>query len=230
LILILAAVGIVKALKRRSLAGEANIHVVRFLAFYSVLLIVFYSAIPYKTPWCMLGFLHGAILMAGVAAVAIWQWLPRRWLRRTAAALFVIGVFHLGLQAYRGSFVLYADARNPYVYGHTSTDFLRLAERMEDLAKIHPEGYRMPIRLIISESDYWPLPWYLRRFENVIPSDKVPEDPDAAVIITTPDLQEDLDAKLYGRYFKEVFGLRPGVLLVAYIQQPLWDAFIRTRE
>jgi predicted membrane-bound mannosyltransferase len=134
------------------------------------------------------------------------------------------------LQAYRGSFVLYADARNPYVYGHTSTDFLRLVERMEGLAKIHPEGYGMPIRLIVPGSDYWPLPWYLRRFEEVTPSDKVPEDADAAVIITTPDLQEDLDRRLRDRYFKEVFGLRPGVLLVAYIQQPLWDAFIRTRE
>jgi hypothetical protein len=29
------------------------------LAFYTLILLALYSAIPYKTPWCLLGFLHG---------------------------------------------------------------------------------------------------------------------------------------------------------------------------
>ena len=34
-------------------------------------MLVVYSAIPYKTPWCLLGFLHGMILLAGVGAVVL---------------------------------------------------------------------------------------------------------------------------------------------------------------
>ena len=41
----------------------------RFLGFYTLLMLVAYSAIPYKTPWCLLGFLHGMILLAGAGAV-----------------------------------------------------------------------------------------------------------------------------------------------------------------
>jgi len=52
---------------------------------------------------------------------------------------------------------------------------------------------------------------------------------DAPVIITSPSLEEEVDKRLKGKYFKEYFGLRPGVLLTVYIRQSLWDAFIRTR-
>ncbi len=43
----------------------------RFLAFYTLVLTGLYAIIPYKTPWCMLSFLDGMILLAGVGAWAI---------------------------------------------------------------------------------------------------------------------------------------------------------------
>ena len=44
---------------------------VRFIAIYTVFMTVVYSAISYKTPWCMLGFLQGMILLAGVGVAII---------------------------------------------------------------------------------------------------------------------------------------------------------------
>ena len=47
---------------------------VRFLALYTFALAAAYSLIAYKTPWCLLSFWHGMILLAGVGAA----WLVRR--------------------------------------------------------------------------------------------------------------------------------------------------------
>src|SRR5206468_1869687 len=42
----------------------------RFLGFYTLLMLLTYSAIPYKTPWCLLGFLRG------LARVEWWNGVP----------------------------------------------------------------------------------------------------------------------------------------------------------
>ena len=42
-----------------------------FLALYTILLTAIYSAISYKTPWCLLSFFHGMILLAGIGAAAL---------------------------------------------------------------------------------------------------------------------------------------------------------------
>ncbi|MBM3838695.1 MAG: TIGR03663 family protein [Verrucomicrobia bacterium] len=75
LILVLAAVGGFAGF-RRSKTGSFHSGLVRFLSFYTVALTVIYSAIPYKTPWCLLGFLHPMILLAGVGAAFLLQGLP----------------------------------------------------------------------------------------------------------------------------------------------------------
>ena len=43
---------------------EPQRQLVRWLGFYTVALTGAYSLVTYKTPWCMLSFLHGMILVA----------------------------------------------------------------------------------------------------------------------------------------------------------------------
>ena len=229
LIVGLAVVGIVAALRQGG-AGVGDPSLVRFLAFYTVTLTVLYAVIPYKTPWCLLSFLHGMILLGGVGAVALVRW------ARVVPAQVVIGVVlaglagHLGWQAYRASFVLYADTRNPYVYAHTSTDALNLVRRVVDLASVSPDGPNTVIKVITPEN-YWPLPWYLRRFTRVGYWHEVPDNPDAPIIITSADVQPALDARLRGTYDKRsLFGLRPQVYLTVYVEERLWQAFLDSRR
>ncbi len=66
----LAVVGIVAGVLGRGLK-PATVPMVRFLSVYTVLLTAIYSALPYKTPWCGLSFLHGMILLAGVGAAVL---------------------------------------------------------------------------------------------------------------------------------------------------------------
>jgi uncharacterized protein (TIGR03663 family) len=85
LIVGLAVIGVVAALAGKGL-GQAHVGLVRFLAFYTILLTVIYSVIPYKTPWCVLTFLQVMTVMAGVGAVALVRFMRLAPLQAVAAA------------------------------------------------------------------------------------------------------------------------------------------------
>lgn len=226
-ILVLAVVGMLAAFTRRGI-GQASAPLLRFLAFYTLLMTIAYSSIPYKTPWCMIGFLHGMILLAGVGAVALVRWLRWRPIQIAASIVLVLGGVHLGVEAYRASFRFHCDWRNPYAYAQTYTNIFKLRDRIEELAAVDG-GRAMGIK-VVSPENYWPLPWYLRAYERVGYWDQVPASPDAPVIVASPAVQTDLEAKLRDKYQQGIYGLRPGVFLVLYVKQDLWDAFIRGRE
>jgi len=202
---------------------------VRFLLLYTLFSIVVYSAIPYKTPWCMLSFLNGMILLAGVGAVALVRVMPYRVLKGVVVLALLAGAAQLGMQAYRSAYTFNCDYRNPYVYGHSASDVIRLGERMEALAAVDDQGHDLLIKIIAPDGDYWPMPWYLRRFTQVGYWSEIPEDPDAAVIIASTDLEEALNDRLTGEYMTEYYGLRPEVLITVFIRSDLWDEFIATR-
>jgi len=235
LIVGLALVGSVAALGRSALPGRRGDPLARFLVFYTVILTVLYALIPYKTPWCMLSFLHGMILLAGVGAVALVRWLPRAPLKAAACVVLAAAAAHLGWQAYLLSFRYYADARNPLNYAHPTKDILNLAARMEQLARAAPEGHDMMVHVVTPEN-YWPLPWYLRRFNQDHVGywhdagawwEDVKGLPPPAVVILSQDVQAAVDDKLTGAYNRQsMYGLRPGVVLNVYAREDLWEAML----
>lgn len=227
-IVLLFIAGTVVAIRGKGSGG--NTLLVRFLAVYTVFMTVAYCAIPYKTPWCMLGFLHGMILIGGVGAASLVRWFSNQALRAIVCILLVAGVSHLAWQAYACNFVYAEDPRNPYAYVHTMSTFMGSVERIEEIAKIHPEKRRMVIKVFYPESDYWPLPWYLRKFEQVGYWPNVPDEPDASVILCAARIMPELKDKLRDTYQVEYFGMRPNELLVLFIRSDLWDAFMKTRE
>jgi predicted membrane-bound mannosyltransferase len=134
----------------------------------------------------------------------------------------------LGRECYALNFRFYADQRNPYVYAQAPTDILNMAARMEQLARVSPQGHDLLIHVVTPEV-YWPLPWYLRRFNG----DRIGywSDPaewartaaqgdPPAVIMLTADAQSAVDAHLRVAYNKQmIYGLRPGVLLLVYVRE-----------
>jgi len=51
--------------------GRANASFGRFLTLYTVFLTAAYTLIAYKTPWCLLSFWHGMILLAGLGSAVL---------------------------------------------------------------------------------------------------------------------------------------------------------------
>ena len=79
----------------------------------------------------------------------------------------------------------------------------------------------------IDDRNIWPMPFYLRGFTNVGYYTALPDEPDAALIITSPDLAAALEARLKGAYAgAQYFGLRPDVMLVVYIHDDLWRGYL----
>lgn len=237
LILILAAAGAAAGWGGRGVP-ETDAKVLRFLSLYTLLLVVVYAAIPYKTPWNLLGFLHGMILLAGPGAVWLVQSVRGRTGRIVISAVLVLGAAHLAWQAWSASFRFPADPRNPYVYAHTGTDVFEIVARLQGLARAHPDGVAMPLQIISSEN-LWPLPWYLRGLSGVRWWNGISDEADdAPVIVVTPEMEPALVRKLYDlpppgerelymSIFEEPVELRPRVELRGFAAKTLWDDFRR---
>jgi uncharacterized protein (TIGR03663 family) len=240
-IIILAVIGFVVAMTRRALQIP-NVHLLRFIALYTLTMTAIYSAIPYKTPWCMLTLLSGMILLAAVGALALIQLCSNLAGRTILSLILIAGATHLAAQAYLSSYTFSSDPVNPYVYAHPTTDVLRIAERVEQIARVHPAGHDMHIEVICPNDDYWPLPWYLRSFTSVGWYGKVDDSaPVAGLIIASPVVEADLYHKLYetgpqgaetfyARLFDTYLQLRPGVEITGFVTKDLWDKFQVTND
>ena len=220
----LAIVGMVAGFVGRGL-GKADGRLVRFLAVYTVALMGIYVALPYKTPWCALSPLHGMILLAGVGGVALVRWTPTVWLKVAVGLLLAAATLQLGYQAYRTNFRFHYDRRNPWVYAHTLRGAVEIGERADGIASIDPAGHQMRINVFTPDQhDQWPLPWYLRRFDRdrVAYYMKVPDNPDAPMIIFAAEAWAELKTRLKDDYQYEHKGIRPAVVLIVGIRQDLW--------
>ena len=200
----------------------------RYLTCNVVIATAIFSAIRYKTPWNLLPFYVGMIVLAGVGFSRLVHATSSRVVRGALVAGFVVASGQLGWQAWRASVTYAADPRNPYVYAQTVPDAVRMAARIRELAAVHPDGARMQVSVIASPYEQWPLPWYLRTMPYVgywvAPGDPVALQ--APVIVASVDHTAALDASLGDRYVSEFYGLRPDVLLALYVERGLWDRFL----
>ena len=252
LIVVLAAVGFIVAMLRKSPAS-VNIQLLRFIAFYTLIMTVVYSAIPYKTPWCVLGFLHGMVLLAGVGAVVLVRLVPNVLPRLIILCLLFDASAHLTWQAYRCSYRYYADSRNPYVYAHPTTEVFTIVHRvkemagaMKEMSRENPGKIKMHIQVICPGKDYWPLPWYFRDIKKGVIDwwDQVdPDTSSAPLIIASPEVEASLTNKLYNltpvadrKMYLFLFErpyymwLRPKVKLLGFVRKDLWNYYQRMQS
>ena len=212
----------------RSLASARRAFWARYLTCNVVVTAAIFSAIRYKTPWNLLPFYVGAIVLAGIGFSTLVTATASRVVRGALAAVLVIASGQLGWQAWRASVTYASDPRNPYVYAHTVPDAVRMATRIRELAALHPDGARMQVSVIAPPHEQWPLPWYLRAMPHVgywtAPGDAVALQ--APVVVAAMDHTAALDASLGDRYVSEFFGLRPEVLLALYVERGLWERFL----
>jgi uncharacterized protein (TIGR03663 family) len=219
----LGGLGAAAALAGRGPA-RADRGLARFLAFSTLFLVIVYSVLPYKTPWNLLGFVHGLTLLGGMGLAVLVGLLRRPVLRTALLVAFGVGVLNLAAQAHRASFRFPADPRNPWVYAHPTNDAVRMANRVVDLASVHPQGREMRVHVI--SPDYWPLPWYFRSLRRVGYWDVPPRLPDAAVIVVHRDLAAEVDRRVDREYVRSYHGLRPDVTLVLYVERGLWERYV----
>lgn len=242
LLLALSAMAAVTAMAIKSRPDEAqdtesprpSVPFLRFLAFYTVLLASLYSAVSYKTPWCMLSFLHPMAVLAGVGmagAIRLARWWP---LQLLIAAAMLAGTGQLVFQSYRLNYVLPADPGNPYVYAHPRMQVLDLARFVERLASVSEDGNAMLVHVVRGDGENeWPLPWYLRQLPRTgywADAEQwrqtVAGQRPAVVVVYTEGAQEAVEKSLPATSAPAMkYDLRPGVKLFVYVDGRLWERF-----
>jgi len=221
-ILVLAATGLAAAWRSKP-------PVLRFLALYAVLLAVFYSALPYKTPWCAVSLLYALALMAGAGVAA----LSVTWRTGTLVAAAAVAAA-LGWQAWKAAVPYATDPRNPWAYAQTGTGVFTIRDRVEEFALLAPERRNIAIDIYTREN-LWPLPWYFRGYPSVRWWRQVAVAGRAApIILLSPAMEQDVARKLYEgpppgqrelymNLFPAYVELRPQVEVRGYVAKSLWD-------
>jgi len=227
-VLALALAGSVSALGTDS-GKDGNPRFVRFIVFFTIVSAAVYSAIPYKTPWNVLPFYLGVLILAGIGAGLMWR--AGRFLIVKAVVLSVLipGMANLAYQDYRANFQDYANPDNPYVYAQTGTDFMRLVRTVEGVASASRQGRSILVKVVAPPDETWPLPWYLRGFARVgywTEGAAAGKLEDASIVVTSAAESEAAVRELGERYQMSFYGLRPEVVLALFVRQDLWQAFI----
>jgi predicted membrane-bound mannosyltransferase len=209
----LACLGLFIAFRKRDASAY------HFLAYYGLLVAAIYSLIPYKTPWLALNLWLPLALLAAMAVESIWFRAETRFGRRDAVLFFCIPALLLGVLIAHDTrqrvFLAPADESNPYAYAHTSDDILGLSSEIADAAR--REGISSP-RIAVIAPDPWPLPWYLRHFQQVgfwQPGQQVTS---ADFYVTSTEAADQYAETLHG-FRPDFFGSRPGVLILLWLPE-----------
>lgn len=176
----------------------------RYVAILGGGVLLAYSLIPYKTPWCIISILWPFYLILGSAV----RKLPSG--RRQQAAYGAVALLlavSLGMTL-RLNFFHSTDEKEPYVYVQTYPEIETLTGPLLKLAK--NDSRMLHLRGQILLESYYPLPWILGDFTQVgyYHEKEPPLTFDGDFIVVAESQAEELESGLDGSYVKRSFRLR----------------------
>ncbi|MEM1223077.1 MAG: flippase activity-associated protein Agl23 [Verrucomicrobiota bacterium] len=192
-----------------------------FLALSTLIHVLIYSLISYKTPWLMLAPWAHLCLLTGFA-------LNPRKVSKTEFPVYILLFLCLAFQTYQSnqaSSRFENNARNPYAYVPTSKNVETLSAW---LSKLPLEDDAV---IAVVGAQYWPLPWYLREFDNVgYWLDVAPDLGSKSVVIVTPEYQTEAREVLEASHTGIPRSLRHNVAIQVYIANEIWELWINSEE
>lgn len=210
-------------------AGKlANSH--KFFFWNTLIVLLIYSFIPYKTPWCAQVIVYSMIATASISLIRMLNSKSRA-LKWTTSALFLLlsfDLFRQGMLITEQGFSI--SDRNQYAYSHAVLDVEALGARIEELSHISGEAYDMPIHFFTGQ--YWPMPWYLKKFNKVGYWEQQESQfslLDVPVVVTTPD-RIDIINQLDTTHQSELRSRIPGYWLQVFYRKDLWQKFLESKE
>ncbi len=223
-LLFLAVAGGIAALGRDA-GRDGSPRFLRFILFFTIITAAVFSLIPYKTPWNMLPFYLGLVILAGNGVALLLRISRFKLVKVLILVILVPGFADLARQDHRANFKDPADPANPYAYGQTSPDFLKLIAAVEKTAAAAPEKRDLLIEVVAPPEETWPLPWYLRKFGRVgywtsVEAARRDVPPgQAAVVISAAAFADEIAAGLGAGYAQTFYGLRPEVVLSLFVRR-----------
>ncbi|MDX1681298.1 MAG: hypothetical protein R3242_11285, partial [Akkermansiaceae bacterium] len=198
---------------------------IQLLAHSALAHLVIYSLFAYKTPW--LACFPWALIcwLAGMAFVNFSRQL--RWVQLVLLLFLTATLWTQFKQTRLACERLHSDARNPYAYVPTRPDLERMEEWLDKLRAM--EGGEPLDRAAVIGTGYWPLPWYLRKFDQVGYWQQAPEDLESyPLVLMMPEPNAALGGRLDETHVPLPHGLRDGVPLQMYLSRAIWDQWMNT--
>lgn len=208
------------ALAARKKHGTA---LVAFIALGTLLHILVYSCISYKTPWLMT--LPWALACLLGACVLMKKTASRSAIK--SAILYTCFGLCLVFQTYqsvKANGRLSNHASNPYTYVPTSKNITQLPAWLKELEVFVGESELRPIAVI--GQGYWPLPWYLRDFGQVGYWPSPPEDlAKLSAIISMPEQTAACNELIADTHTALPRTLRSNVPVTLHLKNEIWNAW-----
>lgn len=200
---------------------------VRFLAYAAAGHFLLYGLISYKTPWLIcLPWAH-VCLLGGFGAALAWQ---QGWAQRGSFAALVVLCLALQVKQVRqATGRLAADDRNPYAYVPTSSDIEKLDPWLRELSGAVPDLPLEPMGVI--GQGYWPLPWYLGKFEKIgYWKTPPPELVSLPLVFAATDSLDAVSHALGATHTAVLRGLRSEEPITIFVRNDLWDRWMSAGE
>ena len=175
----------------------------RLLAILGGGILVAYSVVPYKTPWCISAVMWPWFIFFGAAVTAARE----RWAGVLATLLLAASL----AQSIRLNFFREEADDEPYVYVQTYRELDRFTGPLLELGEADPRRLQTPGAIYLES--YYPLPWILGDFPNVgYHGGDIPDPlPEAEFHVVEAEKAETVRARLGPGHEEIRFRIRSGV-------------------
>jgi len=181
----------------------------RYIAIYAGGVLLAYSLIPYKTPWCILSMIWPFFLLLGAMVGEASKFLPKSKNFHPAPVFAAAAVLVSLFPCLRLNFFEFDNPKEPYVYVQTFRDSKILTDPLLGMAKRDPRNYH--VRGLLLLDSYYPLPWVFGDFTQLgyfkpteIPAGPITND----FVVAEKKDEAKIEGALAGDYIKRDFRLR----------------------
>jgi uncharacterized protein (TIGR03663 family) len=134
----------------------------RMVSAFSLIQLLIYSLIPYKTVWCVLSLVWGFYFVLAMFVEKIWK--EQLWKRISFSLVILCGVIWGAKSSWLSVYRVPISLEHPYVYVNSTYDLKNLVNVFEAVFAKQPELRRSPFQIGLKEQ--WPWPWFLRNLED----------------------------------------------------------------
>ncbi len=177
---------------------------IRLTSVVSVGMLLAYSIVNYKTPWCLLSFQWGFVLVFA-------YWCSRLWDKNKKTVAFVLAIVGIQsvYQAYDVSFVNVDADDSYYIYGQTYRDVMVPIQQILNRVKEDP-SLKKTLRIQVISQFTWPLPFLLGEINQVgyHTEQNAPDQLDAEYVLIDQLLEPKYASRLVGKYDRVVYRAR----------------------
>lgn len=190
---------------------------IRLLSVVSVGVLMAYSIVNYKTPWCLLSFQWGFVL--------VFSYWCSHWMERmkylVVLLLGVVGV-HSAIYAYDVAYVNVDADDSYYIYGQTYRELMPPVQVILDRVKADP-ALKDTMRIQVISAYTWPLPYLLGEIRMVgyHSEQNAPVKLDADYLFIDELLESKYAPRIVGNYSRIVVKARQWASpMVIYTKNP----------